>query len=84
MKLAKRKADELENSVSMINNGECVTEDIKTGTNILLQIMNDWKKRIKESDMSGLEMLNIFRNLVQEKYISDIENNTWIQKFITE
>ncbi|EMR08358.1 hypothetical protein PNEG_03198 [Pneumocystis murina B123] len=84
VKLAKRKADELENSISIINDKKYNTGDIKTGTNILLQIMNDWKEKIKESDMSGLEMLSIFRNLVQEKYIFDIENNTWIQKIIAE
>ncbi|KTW27744.1 hypothetical protein T552_02183 [Pneumocystis carinii B80] len=84
VKLAKRKADELENSVSIIDEEKYASQDIKIGTNILLQIMNDWKEKIKESDMSGLEMLNIFRNLVQEKYISDIQNNKWIQKIISE
>ncbi|KTW29052.1 uncharacterized protein T551_02326 [Pneumocystis jirovecii RU7] len=82
VKLAKRKASELENSMST-----CVEkytmEDIKNGANILSQIMNEWKEKINESDMSSLEMLNIFRN-IQEKYMSDIKNNLWIQEIITQ
>ncbi|CCJ29847.1 unnamed protein product, partial [Pneumocystis jirovecii] len=50
VKLAKRKASELENSMST-----CVEkytmEDIKNGANILSQIMNEWKEKINESDM---------------------------------
>ncbi|KAG5518088.1 hypothetical protein PMAC_003274 [Pneumocystis sp. 'macacae'] len=82
VKLAKRKANELEDS--MLTHVEKYTmEDIKNGTDILSQIMNEWKEKINESDMSSLEMLNIFRN-IQEKYMPHIKNNLWIQEIITQ
>ncbi|KAG4304795.1 hypothetical protein PORY_001848 [Pneumocystis oryctolagi] len=83
VKLAKLKASQLENSIST-QNEKYTAEDIKNGTDILFQMMNEWKKEIKGCDMSGLEMLNIFRNILKEKYMSDIKNNSWIREIITQ
>ncbi|KAG4300764.1 hypothetical protein PCK1_002841 [Pneumocystis canis] len=84
VKLAKRKANELEDSMSITSTQKYTIQDIKDGTNILFQIMNEWKQKIKEHDMSGIEMLDIFRKLLQEKFMSDIKNNLWIQEIIAE
>ena len=84
LKMAKRKADELEDfsgKNTMTEISPSARHDFEEGSNLLKNILREWRDSLKERGIESddKEMIGTFKGLL-EKNKQDLEGNTWIQQ----
>ena len=84
LKMARRKADELEDFSGKQVSGETSSlprDDVEQGSKLLRNILFEWKNLVRErgTEDDEKEMIGTFRELL-EKNKSALEENRWIQE----
>jgi DNA mismatch repair protein MSH2 len=84
LRMARRKADELEDFSGKENSDEMATlphEDVKQGSKLLKNILLEWKSQIMEKGVEGdeKEMIRTFKGLLEQNKQA-LERNMWIRE----
>ena len=85
LKMARRKADELEDFSGKEMNQEEIssvsTGDLEQGSKLLKEILVEWRDLVRERGIEGdeKEMIGTFKGLLEKNKLA-LEGNTWIQE----
>jgi DNA mismatch repair protein MSH2 len=87
LKMAKRKADELEDfsgKDAMTEVSSLPQEDIERGSALLKNLLREWKNSVKQQGIEDddTRMVDTFKGLL-EKNKQELEGNKWIQQAMT-
>ncbi|KAI5817471.1 muts domain V-domain-containing protein [Pyronema omphalodes] len=85
VKMAKRKADELEDFTSKHNdeNVHCSKEQIAQGSALLKKMLLEWKQKVASGDMSPAEKAAELKKLAQGPYKDAFENDPFFKSIKT-
>jgi DNA mismatch repair protein MSH2 len=84
LRMAKRKADELEDFSGKDGSEETSTsplEDVERGAKLLKRILLEWKNQVSDKGVEGneTEMIGTFKHLIGENK-TELDGNLWIKE----
>ncbi|GAO52574.1 putative DNA mismatch repair protein Msh2 [Saitoella complicata NRRL Y-17804] len=84
VKMAKRKADELEDFSGKHDEkrSKCTKEEVAEGSNLLKEVMTEWKSKVDTENMSAEEMIEIFQATVAARKEA-LDANAFVKEALT-
>ena len=85
VKMAKRKADELEDFSNKHDKKrmvwKCTSKDVEKGSKLLKKVLLDWQQQVRGQKLQDRdEIVGLFKRLITETYRADLLGDLWIQE----